>query len=76
MPKGRTVAGPAPKPDSANLERALSGTSQQIMNIMASDGWSSPIDRAELLADLRQRLNETSHLIGEWLDSRDQPHTP
>jgi hypothetical protein len=59
----------------AGLEQALMGTSQQIVNVIDSDGWSNEAGRNVLLADLRKRLDETSQLIAEWLDSLESEGT-
>lgn len=49
------------------LEKALFGTSQQLMAVIDSDGWGTVRGRAELLKDVRKRMEATSLLIENWL---------
>lgn len=51
------------------LELALFGTAQQLLTVMDSQRWKNDRDRAELLRDLRRRLEETGAIIGRWLES-------
>lgn len=76
MTAAGTLPNPTSKSEPVSLERALIGTSQQIVNTIDSDGWSTLAGKAELLADLRKRLDETSRLIGEWLEGPDHSLRP
>ena len=49
------------------LERAILGTSQQMTAVIDSDRWATRQGRADLLADVRKRMEATSDMIGEWL---------
>ena len=51
------------------LELALFGTAQQLLTVMESQRWENDRDRAELLRDLRRRLEETGSIIERWLES-------
>jgi hypothetical protein len=51
------------------VERALFGTSQHLSAVADSNGWQTRRGRAELLTDVRKRMETTSHLIDEWLEA-------
>ncbi len=76
MPQVEASPNQTSKSEPVFLERTLLGMSQQIVNTIDSDGWSTLPGKAELLADLRKRLDETSRLIDEWSEGIDQHHSP
>lgn len=51
------------------LELALFGTAQQLLRVMESQRWENGRGRAEMLRDLRRRLEETNAIIERWLES-------
>jgi len=51
------------------VERALFGTSQHLSAVVDSNRWQTRRGRAELLTDVRQRMETTSHLIDKWLEA-------
>jgi hypothetical protein len=51
------------------VERALFGTSQHLSAVIDSNRWQTRQGRAEILTDVRKRMETTSYLIDEWLEA-------